>query len=475
MKILLTGATGYIARKLLPVLLTKNYEVVCCTRDLTKFPVPLHVSPHLHVIEVDFLVPATLSNIPKDIDVAYYLIHSMTSSIDDFEEMEMRAAHHFRDYIETTTVQQVIYLSGIQNDKKLSRHLLSRQHVEKILAGGAYNLTTLRAGIIVGSGSASFEIIRDLVEKLPIMVAPRWVETRSQPIAIHNVIQYLLGVVLHTYTYNRSFDIGGPEILTYRDMLIRYAHYRSLRRKIWTVPLLTPRISSFWLYFLSSTSYKLAANLVNSMRVEVICKENELKKILNIQPIRYEDAVRMAFDKIEQQEVIPYWRSMLYTINAAKELSFWIQPPSFGCYADTTKRKFVNKERTIENIWNIGGQNGWYLNWLWTIRGVTDKALGGHGFPRGRGELATIASGDAIDFWEVLYANKEEGRLLLYTEMKYSGEAWLDYSIHKDTLYQKASFRPWGIWGRLYWNMVKPFHAIVFKGMLKKLTDTLPH
>ena len=228
MRILLTGATGYIAQRLLPVLLSNGHEVICCVRDKARFDSEKYRSDSLSVIEVDFLKPETLKNIPSDIDAAYYLIHSMSTSTGDFEKMEETSAINFKNCIQQTKARQVIYLSGIVNEEVLSKHLTSRRNVEKILGSGSYSLTTLRAGIIIGSGSASFEIIRDLVEKLPVMIAPRWLNTKSQPIAIRNVIEFLSGVLLNETTFNKSYDIGGPDIMTYKQMLLRFAKVRGL-------------------------------------------------------------------------------------------------------------------------------------------------------------------------------------------------------------------------------------------------------
>ena len=302
MKILLTGATGYIGKKLLPVLVSQGHQVVCCIRDKGRFDISGFDPGQVSVVEADFLDVASLEKIPEDIEAAYYLIHSMSTSVSDFEGLEKISAENFRDRLDRTQVRQVIYLSGIINQEKLSRHLSSRRDVELILEEGEYHLTTLRAGIIVGSGSASFEIIRDLVEKLPVMVAPRWLNTRAQPIAIRNVIQFLTGVLDHPSTFNQNFDIGGTEILTYREMLLQFARVRKLKRTIWVVPVMTPKLSSYWLYFITSTSYKLAVNLVNSMKVEVVCQENNLKELLGIELLSYGEAVEAAFDGIERDK-----------------------------------------------------------------------------------------------------------------------------------------------------------------------------
>jgi uncharacterized protein YbjT (DUF2867 family) len=226
MKILLTGATGYIAQRLLPVLLNNGHNVVCCVRDKKRFDSNKYNSPSLSAIEVDFLKSETLKNIPLDLDATYYLIHSMSTSSGDFEKLEEISAINFKNCIQQTKTRQVIYLSGIVNEEILSKHLTSRKNVERILGSGSYSLTTLRAGIIIGSGSASFEIIRDLVEKLPVMIAPKWLDTISQPIAIRNVIEFLSGVLLNDTTFNKSYDIGGPDIMTYKQMLLRFAKVR---------------------------------------------------------------------------------------------------------------------------------------------------------------------------------------------------------------------------------------------------------
>ncbi len=303
MRILLTGVTGYIAQRLLPVLLQNGHNVICSVRDKNRFNFKPYSTENLSVIEVDFLDSTTLDAIPDNIDVAFYLIHSMSTQSDDFGSMEQLCATNFKNRIENTTTKQVIYLSGIVNDTTLSTHLKSRKNVEDILSNSNFALTTLRAGIIVGSGSASFEIIRDLVEKLPIMVTPRWLNTRCQPIAIRNVIEFLNGVIGKRETYNKNFDIGGPNILTYKEMLLQFAEVRGLKRRIFVVPVMTPRISSYWLYFVTATSYSLAKNLVNSMKIEVICKPNNLASQLNINLIDYKTSIKMAFDKVEQNQV----------------------------------------------------------------------------------------------------------------------------------------------------------------------------
>ena len=472
MKILLTGVTGYIAQRLLPVLLQNGHEVICCIRDKNRFNVAKFNAPNLQVIEVDFLVKGGLRNIPEDIDVAFYLIHSMSSQTGNFEEMEARCATHFKLRMRETRVKQVIYLSGIVNADQLSKHLSSRKQVEEILADSQYALTTLRAGIIVGSGSASFEIIRDLVEKLPVMITPRWLKTKCQPIAIRNVIEFLYGVIGKSETYNQSFDIGGPDILTYEEMLLNFARIRGLKRRILVVPVMTPKLSSYWLYFVTSTSYTLATNLVNSMKVEVICKHNQLAERLNIRLIDYDESIRLAFDTIEQNQVLSSWKDAQSSDLLKGGITKYIEVPQNGCFTDTRKRKVTDPIKALTRIWSIGGKTGWYYgNWLWEIRGILDQLVGGVGMRRGRTNDTEISAGEALDFWRVLLASKTEKRLLLYAEMKLPGEAWLEFKIDENNiLTQTATFRPLGLLGRIYWYSVLPFHGLIFNGMIKKLS-----
>jgi len=470
MKILLTGVTGYIAQRLLPVLLDNGHEVVCCVRDKSRFVINYPTNT-ITVIEVDFLRNDSLQQIPSDIDIAYYLIHSMSTQTGDFENMEQICATNFKQRMQQTKVQQVIYLSGIVNDTNLSKHLLSRKNVEAILSGSSYALTTLRAGIIVGSGSASFEIIRDLVEKLPIMVTPRWLQTRCQPIAIRNVVEFMTGVIAQKETYNNSYDIGGPDILTYKEMLLNFAAIRGLNRHIYVVPVMTPKISSYWLYFVTATSYALAKNLVNSMKIEVICRPNNLVSLLNIHLIDYNTSIQLAFDKIEQHQVLSSWKDA-QTSNILKQgITHYIEVPVNGCFKDVRKRKIENSDAAVTKIWSIGGKTGWYYgNWLWELRGFMDQLVGGVGMRRGRRSDVDISTGDALDFWRVLVANKAEKRLLLYAEMKLPGEAWLEFKIDENnTLTQTATFRPLGVMGRLYWYAVLPFHGAIFKGMIDNI------
>lgn len=480
MKILLTGATGYIGKRLLPVLIENGHEVICCVRDKKRFPPEgIYKHPNISLFEIDFLKDISSSGsslgIIKDIDAAYYLIHSMSSNIKDFEKLEEISANNFVDLVKQTSVKQIIYLGGITNEEKLSKHLASRKKVEEILSKSGIPLTSIKAGIIVGSGSTSFEIIRDLVEKLPVMVTPKWLNTKHQPIAIRNILEYLTGVLLRQETFNKSYDVGGPDVLTYKQMLLGLAEVRGLKRFIFTVPVMTPRLSSYWLYFVTSTSYMLAINLVNSMKIEVVAKDNSLEKILGIKPISYKEAVRLAFQRIEQNNVVSSWKDSLISSSTESSLSSHVEVPTHGCFFDKRQKEITTSvDQVIDNIWSIGGERGWYYcDWLWHLRGFVDKLFGGVGLRRGRTNQNDIHAGDTLDFWRVLAADKVNKRLLLYAEMKLPGEAWLEFKITnksgKDYLQQTATFRPKGLLGRLYWYSVLPFHYFVFDGMAESV------
>jgi uncharacterized protein YbjT (DUF2867 family) len=476
MRILLTGANGYVGRRLLPELIAQGHDVVCCVRDQNRIGLDSATLEKVSVWEIDFLDEINFDTTPHNIDVAYYLIHSMSSSTSDFDTMESKAAQNFNIYMNKIGVNQVVYLSGIVNEKRLSKHLQSRKNVEDILLKGNFNTTVLRAGIIVGSGSSSFEIIRDLCEKLPVMITPKWVLTKCQPIAIRDVINFLTGVLLKQECYNQSFDIGGPNVITYKEMMLLYAKTRGIKLWIITLPFMTAKLSSYWLYFVTSTSYKLATNLVDSMAMEVVCQDNRLQKILNIKPITYVEAIKLAFIKIEQNLVVSSWKDSLVSGRFGHNLTEFIQVPTFGCLKDSKSRKVEDVEKALENIWTIGGDRGWYYgNWMWRLRGFIDRLVGGVGARRGRTHPKHLDNGDALDFWRVLLASREEKRLLLFAEMKLPGEAWLEFRIDEDNvLHQIATFRPRGLFGRLYWYAMLPFHFFIFGGMIDNILKSEP-
>lgn len=473
MKILVTGSTGYIGKRLLPLLINEGHRVVCVVRDALRADKAYLEDDHIKIVEADFLKPETLRNIPKDIDVAYYLIHSMSNTSKDFEILEAACAKNFKTYLETTQVKQVIYLSGITNEIELSKHLQSRKHVEELLASEKYALTVFKAGIIVGSGSSSFEIIRDLVEKLPVMIAPKWLNTKTQPIAVRDVLAFLSRAKGKTELFNKSYDVFGPEIMTYKQMLLKFAKIRKLKRYIITVPVMTPKLSSYWLYFVTATSYKLASSLVDSMGVQIIGKPSDINQILDVNPLTYTEAVQLAFEKIEQNSIVSSWKdSMISSGRLQNSLYKYINVPTYGCFKDYKEKKVVDEEKTIHKIWSIGGTTGWYYGtFLWKIRGLLDKMVGGIGLRRGRTHVSELNTGDALDFWRVIFSDKKEKKLLLYAEMKLPGEAWLEFKIEDGLLKQTATFRPRGLAGRFYWYSVLPFHGFIFRGMIKKLAS----
>ncbi|MFZ4084536.1 MAG: SDR family oxidoreductase [Vampirovibrionia bacterium] len=513
-KVLVTGANGYIGQRLVMSLLAQGYKVVCVVRDISRFDTKrlLNFDPssyipddyiaqennlreeNIEVIQGDFLNLDSLKNIPRDISIAYYLIHSMSNSQEkDFTEMEALSVKNFIESTKDTDLEQVIYLGGIVNDENLSPHLNSRLNVEATLRSGKFNLTVLRAAIIIGSGSASFEIIRDLTEKLPVMLAPKWLSVKCEPIAIKNVIQYLTGVILKPEAYNKVFDIGGGEILSYKEMLLGYAKVRKLKRWIITVPVMTPRLSSYWLYLVTSTNYSLAKALVSSLRNEVVCKHKGIEKIVPLELFNYEDSILRTLYKVSQDEIPSSWKDAwnLKSTNINFHLANKQAVPEFGILFDLRKMEFTrNAEEVKANVWQIGGNRGWYyMNWVWQIRGYLDKFVGGVGLRRGRREDLDLKVGDSLDFWRVLYANKEEGHLILFAEMKIPGEAWLEFKVtakveagenveigvceqsheYGGILEQKATFRPHGLFGIIYWYSLVPVHELIFKGMARNI------
>ncbi len=474
MKVLLTGSTGYIGKRLLTNLSSGGHDVTCFVRSLERMIVPEQSNAKVSGHEIDLLKPIPEHLHAIDIDVAFYLVHSMSSSIGEFMEEEAVSARNFANFISKTNCQQIIYLSGISNSEKLSRHLQSRKNVEDLLKASGKHLTVLRAGIIVGSGSASFEIIRDLMEILPIVVAPAWVKTKCQPLGVADVLKYLTGCMLNPSTYDDIFDIGGPEILSYKEMLLQYAGVRGLKRWIGVIPFFSPRMSSYWLYFVTSTSYYLAVNLVDSMKVEVVCKDNRLQKMLGITPLTYQEACRRALERINLDTVASSWTDAV-SMTKGSQLFKNLDVPVFGILHDRRSLKISgDPDKVLNRVFAIGGETGWYFaNWIWNVRGVIDKMVGGVGLRRGRRNATELNPGDALDFWRVLIADRENKRLLLFAEMKVPGEAWLEFKIvrREDGFYlsQTATFMPKGLSGRFYWWGLLPIHLVMFQGMIRRI------
>ena len=477
----MTGATGYLGRRLLPVLVNAGHDVVCLVRDRRRFDWEDFNDSFLErveVIEGDLSDKESLDVIPDSIDAAYYMVHSLGSSYAGFESMEQRTASNFAERIRTTKARQIIYMGGIVNDENLSEHLRSRKKVENILRDSEIPVTVLRAAIIIGSGSASFEIIRDLVEKLPVMVAPKWLNSRCQPIAIRNVIDYLIQVLGNEKTFGQTFDIGGPDVLTYKEMLLEYARVRKLKRYILTLPVLTPRLSSLWMYFVTTTSYPLARNLADSMKNDVTVQVGNIDELVSVDKLCYREALRAAFSRISQKKIVSSWTDAIGNRNIQSNFLDFVDIPEYGCLKDKRIVSFPKTEtkRVMDNIWSIGGKRGWYFgNWMWRVRGVMDKIFGGVGLRRGRRSPNDLKAGDALDFWRVILADQDSMRLLLFAEMKLPGEAWLEFRIKvkddKAYLFQTATFRPLGLWGRLYWYILVPFHGLIFPKMANRIVN----
>lgn len=478
MHILLTGANGYIGMRLLPVLVEAGHEVTCVVRDRKRFKPSEDLLSKVHIIEFDFLKPENAIQHFKDkkYDAAYYLIHSLGDTTTTLKEYEIRSAGCFVLVAHLTQVRQLIYLGGISNDQSLSRHLLARREVRDVLTNSGIPYTILEAGIIVGSGSISFEIIRDLSEKLPIMIVPSWLNSRCQPIAIRNVINYLSGCLDNSKAINRTFEIGGPDVLTYKQMLLEFAKVRGYKRYIITCPFISPNISAHWLNVMTSANFTIARQLVQSMRNDVVCKEFSILDVIPQNLISYREAIEMAFLKIEQNMVVSSWKDAAASSLTHLDVQQYIEVPVNGCFKD---RKWIeiakdNTDEVAQRFFGIGGDQGWYYaDALWRIRGSIDKLMGGVGLVRGRRSKVDVQPGDALDFWRVLLADHQHHRLLLFAEMKLPGEAWLEFSIvqneNRCLLKQTATFRPRGVWGRIYWYLMLPFHYFIFRNLLLRI------
>ena len=475
MKVLLTGANGYIGSRLLLLLGEAGHHIVALVRSKSRISVPNYLKKKVTILEGDLLQLPSIQKIPVDIEVAYYLVHSMGQQSTGFLPFEAQCAQNFNTVLSKTKAKQVIYLSGLSQKKDISEHMSSRHNVETILRKGKIPVTVLRAGIIVGSGSASFEIMRDLVEKLPVMVGPKWVRSKCQPIAIRDVLFYLHAVCTHPQYIGKAFDLGGPDILTYRDMLLQFAKVRGLKRWIIPIPFLTPHLSSLWLFLITSTHFSLAKALVNSLKTDAICTDISIRKIIPHSCLHFNSAIKLAFEKVEQNAVLSSWKDAMIQSKLKPHLLTYIKVPHYGCVKNVQCHTApTSKEEVLDKLWRIGGDNGWYyMNWAWTLRGWMDRLVGGVGLRRGRTHSSQLHNGDTLDFWRVITANRTEGHLLLYAEMRLPGEAWLEWKVEakksSTMLTQTATFRPKGILGRLYWYSLSPFHVFIFHGLCTHL------
>ena len=478
MRILLTGANGYIGMRLLPVLVESGHDVTCVVRESRRFHPKPDLRKKISLIDFDFLNHDNIESHfkEKEFDVAFYLIHSLKDTFISLEEHEKNSAECFVEVAKLTKVKQLIYLGGISNASALSSHLSARKIVKDILQNSGIAYTIFEAGIIVGSGSASFEIIRDLSEKLPIIIAPRLLLSKCQPISIRNVINYLNLSIMNEKTFNRMFEIGGPDVLTYKEMMLQYAEVRGFKRYIFTVPFLTTKIASFWLYFATSTNFTIARQLVESLKNDVVCQDKTILEIIPQAMIPYKEAIKLAFQMIQQNMVVSTWKDASSSTLNHLDINDYIEVPVFGCFRE--RRWTLISESEVEGVSNrffgIGGVHGWYYaDTLWRMRGIIDRIFGGVGMKRGRRNEDKLQPGDALDLWRVILADRKNHRLLLFAEMKLPGEAWLEFSIVKFhdryILKQTATFRPHGIAGRNYWYSMMPFHFFIFRNMLNKI------
>ncbi|MFM1847077.1 MAG: hypothetical protein RL417_551 [Pseudomonadota bacterium] len=464
MRILVTGATGYIGGRLVPALLERGHRVRVMAREPLKLT--RKVWPGVEVVKGDALDPESLAAPFEDIEVAYYLIHSMTTSGHGFAERDRAAAENFARAASAAGVKRIIYLGGLgRPGPELSEHLKSRHETGAVLRRGAVPVTELRAAIIVGSGSASFTILHDLVRKLPFMICPRWVRSRCEPIAIRQVIGYLVGVLEEPRSIGETLEIGGGEIMTYEEMMRRCARVLGRTLYILNVPVLTPALSSYWLNLVTHVPMSLARPLVEGLRNDVVCNDNRIREWIQVPAISYDEAVRLAVSKTERGEEESIWSDATTVVYAPVEAEH-------GALLKDERSVQVNApvETLFGVVERIGGENGWYhADWLWHLRAALDYLLGGIGMRRGRRDTAHLAVGDPVDFWRVerREANQTVG---LRAEMMLPGVARLTFETAPreggSQLVLKAHFWPHGFWGRAYWYAVLPLHDYVFNGML---------
>ncbi len=469
--ILLTGATGYVGGRLLKSLESKGSQVWCLARH------PDYLKPKVanqtEVVKGDVLDRESLVRAMKDVQVAYYLVHSMGAK-DDFEKLDREAAQNFAEAARECGVKRIIYLGGLgDSSDELSAHLRSRQEVGKVLRSCGVQVIELRASIVIGSGSLSFEMIRAIVERLPMMITPRWVFVIAQPIAITDLLQYLQASSELKISGNHIFEIGGKERVSYGDLMREYARQRGLRRMMIPVPVLTPKLSSLWLGLVTPLYARVGRKLINSIRHSTIVKDDSASKAFDIQPKGVGEAIAEALSNEDHEFAESRWSDALSSAGPEQNWG----GVRFGSRLVDSREARVGQtpEAAFKPIQRIGGKTGWYYgNWLWRLRGFIDLLLGGVGVRRGRSHPVALKVGDVVDWWRV-EALEPNRRLLLAAEMKVPGRAWLEFEVIPETtgsiIRQSAIFDPIGLFGLLYWYGIYPLHSLVFAGMLRGLKN----
>jgi uncharacterized protein YbjT (DUF2867 family) len=472
--VLVTGATGYIGGRLVAPLLDAGYRVRCMVRDPLRLQGRSWASK-VEIVAGDVLSPDTLLPALSGVDFAYYLIHSMMGGA-DFHEKDVLAARNFAQAAHKAGVQRLIYLGGLGDEQsELSEHLRSRQETGAALREAGIPVTEFRAAVIVGSGSLSFEMIRYLTERLPAMICPRWVYTRTQPIAINNVLAYLVAALNAPESSGQIIEIGGADVVTYGGMMEGYARARSLKRWMLPVPVLTPRLSSYWVHLVTPIPAAIAQPLIQGLRNENIVRDDSARQIFpNIQPMNYQSAVELALQQLNAGNIETAWSDALVTSQGdAKPVVLTTQE---GMILEQRQMVVTASSAEVYRIFTgLGGERGWlYMNWAWRVRGAVDRLVGGVGLRRGRRDPDDVRVGDALDFWRV-EAVEGDRLLRLRAEMKVPGRAWLQFQVRSQdsgcTLTQTALFAPKGLFGLVYWYGLYPIHGLIFSGMIRKIAQ----
>ena len=471
--VLVTGATGYIGGRLAPGLLASGYRVRVLARD----PARLQGRDWLDQVEVvrgDVLQAEALPAAMAGVETAYYLVHSMSDTT-DFHQRDLTAARNFAQAARAAGVRRIIYLGGLGDpDADLSQHLRSRQQTGEALREAGVPVTEFRSAIVVGSGSVSFEMIRYLTERIPVMICPRWVYTRVQPIAIHNVLDYLVAALRTPESVGQIIEIGQADVLTYGEMMTGYAEVRGLRRWLLPVPVLTPRLSSYWVHLVTPIPAAIARPLIQGLRNEVVVRDDKARRLFpDIEPMDYRSAVRSALADLVAGAVETAWSDALVTSQG--DAAPVVLTTQQGMIIERRSRVVAaSADRLYAVFSNLGDRRGWlYADWAWRLRGAIDRLVGGVGLRRGRRDPDDVRVGDAVDFWRVEEVTPER-KLRLRAEMKVPGRAWLQFeaqpqSDDRTLLLQTAFFAPKGLFGLLYWYLLYPFHSLIFSGMIRRI------